>query len=75
MKEKKREHDILEKKHIFQIWEEDLDKFLEKLDVHEAKEEKDRLAHGTGKLQNGKGYKKPANKKVQDKKPKKQTSP
>lgn len=31
--------------HIFDIWENDLDRFLEALDTQEAIEEKDRMAH------------------------------
>lgn len=45
MNEKKRDHDTLEKKPIFDIWQEDLDVFLVELEKYEEKEEKDRQAH------------------------------
>ena len=45
MRDKKEEHDRLERMHIYELWHRDLDKFLEELDKYEAQEEKDRLAH------------------------------
>ena len=36
MKEKKEEHDRLEKMHIFELWQNDLEKFLVELDKYEA---------------------------------------
>lgn len=58
MKEKKEEHDRLEKMHIFDLWQNDLDKFLLELDKYEAQEERDRLAHTSqangGKQKGGK---------------------
>ena len=53
MKEKKAEHDRLEKMHIYELWQGDLDKFLVELEKYEAQEEKDRLAH-TAKENGGK---------------------
>ena len=44
MLQKKQEHDQLEKKHHFALWEEDLDQFMVALDKHELKEEQDRNA-------------------------------
>lgn len=61
MNDKKNEHDELEKKHAFKLWEEDLDNFLAALDKHEAQEEKDRLAVGAVKNEEkAKNRKKPA---------------
>ena len=68
MKEKKRDHDLLEAVHIFDLWNNDLERFLIELEKYEAKEEKDRLAHtaaetkgkrGAGKGAKPKGKKKP----------------
>ena len=36
MLEKKEEHDRLLKMHIYELWQRDLDKFLEELDKYEA---------------------------------------
>lgn len=61
MKEKKRDYDVLEAIHIFDMWNNDLERFLIELDKYEAKEEKDRLAHtaaeNKGKRGAGKGAK------------------
>jgi len=46
MREKKREREILEAKHINEIWNEELDHFLKVLDAYEEKEEKERLSCG-----------------------------
>ena len=58
MRDKKEEHDRLEKMHIYDIWSNDLDKFLAELDKYEEQEEKDRLAHTAqangGKAKGGK---------------------
>ena len=45
MKNKKSEHDQLEKTHIYQLWDTDLNIFLNALDKQEELDEKDRLAH------------------------------
>lgn len=67
MNAKKDEHDALEKKHHFKLWEEDLDAFLESLDQYEEQEERDRLAHGGVKNEGkAKGRKKPVPKKGVD---------
>ena len=46
MNAKKQEHDTLQKRHPFDLWNEDLDAFLIALDKYEEQEEKDRLAGG-----------------------------
>lgn len=46
MNEKKNEHDILEKTHIFDLWRNDLNKMLEVLEEIETIEENERLAQG-----------------------------
>lgn len=58
MNEKKEEHDYLQKKHIFQLWEDDLDAFEAELTKIEEKEEKDRLMHGGVKNDGKKGKRK-----------------
>ena len=63
MNEKKHEYDQLQNMHIYQLWERDLDKFLEVLSEYEAKEEKDRQAHGQANHE-GKGKRKVNKKKV-----------
>lgn len=47
LNDKKQEYDKLLKMHVYEIWERDLDAFLEALEKHEEQEEKDRLAHGS----------------------------
>lgn len=42
---KKEEYDELERTHIYQLWNRDLDNLLEALEKQEALDEKDRLAH------------------------------
>ena len=54
MQNKKEEHDALEKKPIFQLWEEDLDAFLASLTEYEEQEEKDRIGMGVLKGEGGK---------------------
>jgi hypothetical protein len=58
MRDKKEEHDRLEKMHIYELWQGDLDKFLIELDKYEEQEERDRLAHTSqangGKAKGGK---------------------
>lgn len=61
MKNKKDDHDELEATHINQLWERDLDKFIEVLTIQEEKDEKDRSAH---KAMKGGDGKKQARKKV-----------
>ena len=46
MTNKKDEHDTLQKRSIFQIWEDDLKAFLDCLEKIEDQEERDRLAEG-----------------------------
>ena len=46
MMNKKNEHDVLEKRSIFEIWNEDLNALLECLTKIEEQEERDRLAEG-----------------------------
>jgi hypothetical protein len=55
MRDKRAEYELLQKMHIYQMWQNDLAAFLEELDKYEAQEEKDRLAHGTGNGGKGKG--------------------
>lgn len=54
MNNKKEEHESLEKKPIFQLWEEDLDAFLVCLAEVEDQEEKDRVGMGVLKGEGGK---------------------
>lgn len=60
MNDKKNEHDALEKRHHFSLWEEDLENFLVALDKYEAQEEKDRLALGGLKNEDKAKRRKPA---------------
>ena len=66
MNNKKEEHDILSKRHHFEMWESDLADLLVVLDKLEAQEEKDRLATG-GMKNDGKKKRKVVNKKADDK--------
>lgn len=43
MNHKKSEHDTLQKRHIYELWDEDLTKMLEVLEKVEDQEERDRL--------------------------------
>ena len=45
MRDKRAEYELLQKMHIYQMWQNDLEAFLGELDKYEAQEEKDRLAH------------------------------
>ena len=45
MTEKKEQYDSLDKKHIYQLWESDLNELLISLEKVEAKDEADRKAH------------------------------
>ena len=47
LREKKAEYERLQAMHIYEIWQNDLKKFLEALEDYEQKEEDDRLAHGS----------------------------
>ena len=49
MDQKRQDFEALEKKHIYTLWKEDLNGFLEELSKVEEKEERDRLAHGSVK--------------------------
>ena len=58
MRDKRAEYELLQKMHIYQMWQNDLEAFLDELDKYEAQEEKDRLAHtaaGNGGKGKGKG--------------------
>ena len=63
MHRKKDEHDTLQKRSIFQIWDDDLKNFLECLDKIEEKEEQDRLAQGGVKSEGKRKKKAPVLKK------------
>ena len=54
MRDKRAEYELLQKMHIFEIWQNDLANFLDELDKYEEQEEKDRLAH-TAAAKGGKG--------------------
>jgi hypothetical protein len=66
MRDKRAEYELLQKMHIYQMWQNDLEAFLDELDKYEAQEEKDRLAHtaagdgGKGKGKGGAKARKPA---------------
>jgi DNA topoisomerase-2 len=45
MDEKKDDHDQLDKTHVYTLWDNDLEDFLEALQKQEDKDERDRLAH------------------------------
>lgn len=47
LKDKRQEYDKLLSMHVYEIWERDLENFLEALEKHEEQEEKDRLAHAS----------------------------
>lgn len=68
LKDKRAEYDRLLEMHIFEIWNNDLDAFLEALQKHEDQEERDRLAHKGGTAGGGrKGAKRaPAKKAIKD---------
>lgn len=55
MRDKRAEYELLQKMHIYQMWQNDLEAFLGELDKYEAQEEKDRLAHTAANGQKGKG--------------------
>ena len=59
MNQKKSEHDTLEKRHIYDLWDEDLTKMLECLTKVEEQEERDRLQAGGVKNEGKKGRRKP----------------
>ena len=58
MNERKKEHDILQGKHIHQLWNDDLDAFAEELERAWAKDEEERLKHGGVKNEGKKGRRK-----------------
>jgi DNA topoisomerase-2 len=52
---KKQEFDKLHASHIFELWNNDLEDFLEALDKQQAIEEKDRIAHKNAGWKGGSG--------------------
>ena len=60
MQNKQMEHDKLKGTHPHQLWELDLDEFLEALQKQEDKDERDRLAHKGVKSEARKGGRRPA---------------
>ena len=62
MRDKKEEHDALERKSIHQLWSEDLDAFVAELDKVWEQEEIDRLKHGAVKNEGKRKRRAPAKK-------------
>lgn len=62
MNEKKHDHDILEAKHIHELWRNDLDGFITEMEKCWEQEEVERLKHGSVKNEGKRKRKAPAKK-------------
>jgi hypothetical protein len=63
-----REYEDLKSTHIYVLWDRDLEAFLKALSNQEEQDERDRLAHKSGKVDGGKRKKVKAGQKEEKKK-------